>query len=67
MAKVSDTPKEPPAPIPEPPREGKVTRSCIILQNFDENAIKDKQVQTQILFGRKMNRLASTYFTTPNR
>ncbi|KAK3375468.1 YL1 nuclear protein-domain-containing protein [Podospora didyma] len=38
--------------------EGKVTRSCIILQNFDENAIKDRQVQTQILFGRKMNKLA---------
>jgi vacuolar protein sorting-associated protein 72 len=50
-----ETPKEAP---PEPPREGKVTRSCIILQNFDENAIKDRQVQTQILFGRKMNKLA---------
>ncbi|KAK3901396.1 YL1 nuclear protein-domain-containing protein [Staphylotrichum tortipilum] len=57
-AKTLDTPKEAPPPVPEPPREGKVTRSCIILQNFDENAIKDKQVQTQILFGRKMNRLA---------
>jgi vacuolar protein sorting-associated protein 72 len=34
-----------------------VTRSCIILQNFDNGAIKDKQVQTQILFGRKMNKL----------
>lgn len=41
--------------------EGKVTKSCIILQNFDENAIKDRQVQTQILFGRKMNKLASEY------
>ena len=46
---------------PEPPLEGKVTKSCIILQNFDENAIKDRQVQTQILFGRKMNKLASKY------
>ncbi|KAK3942436.1 YL1 nuclear protein-domain-containing protein [Diplogelasinospora grovesii] len=45
-------------PSADPPMEGKVTRSCIILQNFDENAIKDKQVQTQILFGRKMNKLA---------
>jgi vacuolar protein sorting-associated protein 72 len=56
LANGPDTPKEAP---PEPPREGKVTRSCIILQNFDENAIKDRQVQTQILFGRKMNKLAS--------
>lgn len=37
----------------------KVTRSCIILQNFDEAAIKDKQVQTQIIFGRRMEKLAS--------
>ncbi|KAK4172052.1 YL1 nuclear protein-domain-containing protein [Triangularia setosa] len=46
---------------PEPPQDqpqGKVTRSCIILQNFDDAAIKDKQIQNQILFGRKMNRLA---------
>ncbi|KAK1751815.1 YL1 nuclear protein-domain-containing protein [Echria macrotheca] len=49
-----NTPQDRPG---EPPREGKVTRSCIILQNFDENAIKDRQVQTQILFGRKMNKL----------
>lgn len=57
---IPDTPKEAQKPS-EPPREGKVTRSCIILQNFDENAIKDRQVQTQILFGRKMNKLASMY------
>ncbi|AEO57543.1 hypothetical protein MYCTH_2303811 [Thermothelomyces thermophilus ATCC 42464] len=56
--KPPDTPQEPPAAASDPPREGKVTRSCIILQNFDEQAIKDKQVQTQILFGRKMNKLA---------
>ncbi|KAK3322467.1 YL1 nuclear protein-domain-containing protein [Apodospora peruviana] len=55
-AKVSDIPQQ--ENNPEPPREGKVTRSCIILQNFDEDAIKDRQVQTQILFGRKMNKLA---------
>lgn len=52
------TPHEPPS---EPPREGKVTKSAIILQNFDETAIKDRQVQTQILFGRKMNKLASMF------
>ena len=36
-----------------------------MLQNFDDLAIKDKQVQTQILFGRKMNRLASEYPAPP--
>jgi vacuolar protein sorting-associated protein 72 len=39
--------------------EGKVTRSCIILQDFDEDAIKKPEVQTQILFGRKMTKLGS--------
>jgi vacuolar protein sorting-associated protein 72 len=34
-------------------------RNAIIFQNFDENAIKDKTIQTQIIFGRKMNRLPS--------
>ncbi|OAR00042.1 hypothetical protein LLEC1_02161 [Akanthomyces lecanii] len=33
------------------------TRDAIIYQNFDENAIKDRSVQTQVLFGRKMSRL----------
>lgn len=55
-------PKKPPPPPeppePEPPLEGKVTRSCIILQDFDEEAIKKPDVQTQILFGRKMTKLA---------
>ncbi len=37
------------------------TRDAIIYQNFDENAIKDRSVQTQVLFGRKMSRLPSTY------
>ena len=57
--KPPDTPQELPPSASDPPREGKVTRSCIILQNFNESAVKDKQVQAQILFGRKMNRLAS--------
>jgi vacuolar protein sorting-associated protein 72 len=58
------TPRSPATPgdrTPAPSETGKVTRSCIILQNFDEHAIKDKQVQTQILFGRKMNKLASKF------
>lgn len=53
-------PKEIVLPLPpSPPANGKATRNCIILQNFDENAIKDKGVQTRILFGREMNRLPS--------
>ncbi|OIW34048.1 YL1-domain-containing protein [Coniochaeta ligniaria NRRL 30616] len=52
------SPNTPDNRTPAPSEQGKVTRSCIILQNFDETAIKDKQVQTQILFGRKMNKLA---------
>ena len=51
----------------EKPAEGQnggtniATRNAIILQNFDESIIKDKVVQTQILFGRKMSRLQSTF------
>ncbi len=53
-------PKEvaPPSP-PSPPANGKATRNCIILQNFNENAVKDKSVQTRILFGREMSKLPS--------
>ncbi|KAK4138304.1 YL1-domain-containing protein [Trichocladium antarcticum] len=58
-AKPPDTPQEAPPAAAEPGREEKVTKSCIILQNFNESAIKDRQVQTQILFGRRMNKLAS--------
>ncbi|ORY69537.1 YL1 nuclear protein-domain-containing protein [Pseudomassariella vexata] len=46
-----------PPPRPSPPANGKATRNCFILQNFDENSIKEKAVQTRILFGKKMNKL----------
>ncbi|KAI1302604.1 YL1 nuclear protein-domain-containing protein [Xylaria venustula] len=46
----------PPAP-PSPPANGKAARNCIILQNFNDNAIKDRSVQTRILFGREMSKL----------
>lgn len=50
---------------PPPPTPSTGARNAIIFQNFDENAIKDRGIQTQILFGRKMNKLASmiSYFT----
>ncbi|KAI1155954.1 YL1 nuclear protein-domain-containing protein [Nemania diffusa] len=44
-------------PPPSPPADGKATRNCIILQNFNENAVKDKSTQTRILFDREMNKL----------
>lgn len=46
-------------PPPSPPADGKATRNCIILQNFNESAVKDKSVQTRILFNREMNKLPS--------
>ncbi|KAK2594544.1 hypothetical protein QQS21_007763 [Conoideocrella luteorostrata] len=42
----------------EPPRDMNATRNGIIYQNFNEFAIRDKTIQTQILFGRKMTKLA---------
>ncbi|KAI1378276.1 YL1-domain-containing protein [Hypoxylon crocopeplum] len=52
-------PKEtPPSPPPSPPANGKATRNCIILQNFDENAVKEKAVQNHILFGKDMAKLS---------
>ncbi|KAH7041133.1 YL1 nuclear protein-domain-containing protein [Microdochium trichocladiopsis] len=49
--------EETPPPPRTPPPDGKATRNCFILQNFNENAIKDKAVQTKILFGKEMNKL----------
>ncbi|KAI0480364.1 YL1 nuclear protein-domain-containing protein [Xylariaceae sp. FL0804] len=46
----------PPLP-PSPPANGKATRNCIILQNFNENAVKEKAVQNHILFGQAMSKL----------
>ncbi|CAK7269259.1 hypothetical protein SEPCBS119000_003478 [Sporothrix epigloea] len=39
------------------PADSRITRSCIVLQNFDEDAVEDKQVQMQILFGRRMSKI----------
>lgn len=56
----SGSPIESEAPdVPEVPRDMNATRNGIIYQNFDGNAIRDKNIQTQILFGRKMTKLAS--------
>ena len=54
VSKPSATPSEAPDQEPKPTTS---TREAIIYQNFDNNALKDKSIQTQILFGRKMNKL----------
>ncbi|KAI1268667.1 YL1-domain-containing protein [Xylariaceae sp. FL1019] len=46
-----------PPPLSSPPANGRATRNCIIMQNFNDNAIKDKSVQTRILFNKEMNKL----------
>lgn len=54
--------KEKASPPPRaltPSPNGKATRNCILLQNFNENAISQKTVQTRILFGKEMPKLAS--------
>ncbi|KAG6307630.1 hypothetical protein E4U45_004077 [Claviceps purpurea] len=45
---------------PEPPRDMNATRNGIIYQNFSEAAMRDRNIQTLVLFGRKMSRLPST-------
>ncbi|KAG5956131.1 hypothetical protein E4U57_002836 [Claviceps arundinis] len=42
---------------PEPPRDMNATRNGIIYQNFSEAAMRDRNIQTLVLFGRKMSRL----------
>lgn len=56
---VSPMDSEAPAPRPEPPRDINATRNGIIYQNFNEFALRDKNIQTLVLFGRKMSKLAS--------
>jgi vacuolar protein sorting-associated protein 72 len=41
------------------PQPSTGARNAIVFQSFDENALKDRSVQTQIIFGRKMNKLSS--------
>ncbi|KAF4984557.1 hypothetical protein FZEAL_291 [Fusarium zealandicum] len=45
-------------PEPQPPQPSTGARNAFVFQNFDDNALKDRSVQTQIIFGRKMNKLA---------
>lgn len=63
---ASGTPKPADAQVSAAEANASRTRTAMILQNFDESVIKDKVVQTQILFGRKMSRLQSTPPTHPS-
>ncbi|RSL81677.1 hypothetical protein CEP51_005655 [Fusarium floridanum] len=42
---------------PQPPQPSTGARNAMVFQNFDNNALKDRTIQTQIIFGRKMNKL----------
>ncbi|PBP27067.1 YL1 nuclear protein [Diplocarpon rosae] len=50
-------PPPPPPPVrdlpPPPPRIEHASCNYLILENFDEAAVKDKNVQMRIIFGRK--------------
>ncbi|KND91659.1 hypothetical protein TOPH_03762 [Tolypocladium ophioglossoides CBS 100239] len=54
---ASPGPSEPPQAPAGPVHNSTTARNAIIYRSFDENAIRDKTVQTQILFGRKMTKL----------
>ena len=57
-------PPPPPAKpsTPPPPTVEHAARNYLILSNFDETAIKSKDIQTQILFNRKFAKVPSTSF-----
>jgi vacuolar protein sorting-associated protein 72 len=65
LSAPESTPENPPdtttpSEQPQEKKEGSTyTRNAIVYQNFDDTALKDKSIQVQILFGRKMNKLAS--------
>ena len=54
----STSPRDSEAPAAPPP-DPNATRNAILFQNFNGHVIKDRTIQTQILFGRKMNKLSS--------
>jgi hypothetical protein len=51
-----------PIPVPElPPVIEHSTRNCLILENFNELSVKSKDIQCQILFGRKFPKASSRF------
>ena len=55
----------PPPPPPGPPPIEHAALTYIIMSNFEEEAIKDKHVQTQILMGRRFIKNTSAYSSIP--
>jgi vacuolar protein sorting-associated protein 72 len=56
------TPVQQPLPAPElPPVVEKGTYNCLILENFDETAMKSKDTQCQVLFHRKFPKTHSEF------
>jgi vacuolar protein sorting-associated protein 72 len=55
---VQELPLEPPKP--EPPAITNSAVNYLILQNFDETAIKDKNVQTEIILKRRFQKQSSS-------
>lgn len=63
-SKIPSPPPPPPPAQPElppaPPTIQHTAVNYLILQNFDETSIKDKNVQTEIIFGRKFQKLPAS-------
>lgn len=53
------TPIKPPPTIELPPVIEHGTYNCLILENFDEDKIKSKDIQSQVLFHRKVGKAQS--------
>ena len=51
--------------VPPPPAHETTSRNLLILANFDDVHIRNKDVQTQILFGRKFLKASSAYLLSP--
>jgi vacuolar protein sorting-associated protein 72 len=59
-------PETPPPAVQGPPTIEHSTRNCIILGNFDETLIKDKNVQMQVIFRRKFTKIPSKFPVSPS-
>ena len=53
-------PQPSPPPPPPPPAIEHATKNYLILQNFDDTAIKSKDVQTQVLMNQTFHKTSST-------
>jgi vacuolar protein sorting-associated protein 72 len=54
-------------PAAQPPKIEHSVRNVVILENFDENALRDKQTQCKVLMGKKFPKVPSKYRSTWTR